>query len=93
MVQNKPPDTTLSVHLKNEQNVVYKAHTTEAEEFLQHHIDTPITGYFHINQMESKLSSEPDPQNLKEILYEDCRSYFFGITRISFGVDFKEGNK
>ena len=65
MVQIKPPVITLPVHLENQQNFVYEAHIREAEQFLQHHIYNPLTVYFHINEMASKLSSEPDTQNLK----------------------------
>ena len=65
MVQIKPPVITLPVHLENQQNVVYESQTQQAEESLQRHIDTPLTGYFHINEMASKLLSEPDPINLK----------------------------
>ena len=65
MVQIKPPVIKLPFNLENKQNVVYKAHTTKAYECLQRHIDIPLTGYFHINEMASKLSSEPDQQNLK----------------------------
>ena len=49
--------------------MVYKALNKEAMEFLKCHIDTPLTGHFHIDEMASKLYSEPDPQNLKKILY------------------------
>ena len=76
MVQIKPLVIKLPVHLEHHQNVVYEAQPEQAEESLQRHIDTPLTGYFHINEMASKLLSEPDPQNLKEILYKDFPSYF-----------------
>ena len=65
MVQIKPSVITLPFHLKNQQNVVYEAQNKPAEESLQHHIDTLLIGYFHIDEMASKLLRESDPQNLK----------------------------
>ena len=60
MVQIKPPVKTLHFHSENQQNVVYEAQTKQAEDSLQRHIDTPLTGYFHINEMATKLSRESD---------------------------------
>ena len=68
-------------------------HTTQAEESLQCHIDTPLTGYFHINEMASKLSSEPDTQNLKEILYEDFQSYFVWNNNDHFWIRCQRGQQ
>ena len=92
MVQIKPLVITLPVHLENEQNVLYVAQPKQAEESLQRHIDTPLTGCFHINEMASKLAREPDPQNLKEILYEDFPSYFVWNNKDHFWSSRQDGN-
>ena len=55
MIQIKPPGIKLTVHLENKQNLVYESHIKESEEFLKCHINTPLTGYFNINEMESKF--------------------------------------